>query len=539
MVMKKGWLAAVWAGAGLLILLISLLSALLSARLRAGEDTGRHRYQELPAAAPVENALEGIEPDFTLNDRFSTELPLVVLELDGALPDYKEFDKDGQEHVLRDEAYTTGRMTLIDGGTGTYNTLADTPAAQTEIRLKLRGHTSYRYDKKQYLIETMDKNGESRPMEVLGLGEGETWVLNGSMADKSMLRNYLPYRVAAEFMDDAPDCCYCEVVLRQDGVDTYQGVYLMIEAVAQGKDRIDIQPNKRNKSYTSYIVRRDRFTNFDTMLETYGRVNEFDPEWIGVKYPNAARQTPAVLDFITEDFSKTERVLYSQEENLFKTYDRYIDVDSFVDYFLVNEFFGNYDAGNHSTYMYKETGGKLHIGPVWDFDQAMNNYFADEMNPTVMAFQEKPLFRQLVKDKTFLDKLCRRYSELRETSLSNAHIVGLIDQTTAYLENARQREWYRWAEDYMDGSFSNFGNYYLQPYELEGYTLDRFNDNYDQELYTIRVYLNKHGTAISTELPKLYDMATVSSGAGNEKTLLLCLSLLIFMMPAILINQRS
>ena len=110
MVMKKGWLAAVWAGAGLLILLISLLSALLSARLRAGEDTGRHRYQELPAAAPVENALEGIEPDFTLNDRFSTELPLVVLELDGALPDYKEF-RDGQEHVLSDEAYTTGRMT--------------------------------------------------------------------------------------------------------------------------------------------------------------------------------------------------------------------------------------------------------------------------------------------------------------------------------------------------------------------------------------------------------------------------------------------
>ena len=70
-------------------------------------------------------------------------------------------------------------------------------------------------------------------------------------------------------------------------------------------------------------------------------------------------------------------MLYSQDEALFKTYDRYIDVDSFVDYFLLNEFFGNYDAGNHSTYMYKESGGKLHIGPVWDFDQAMNNYFAD------------------------------------------------------------------------------------------------------------------------------------------------------------------
>ena len=533
--LRKGRLAAMWAGVGGLILLISLLSALLGSE----EETGRHRYQDLPAATPSENALAGIEPDFTLNDRFSTELPLVVLELDGALPDYKIFLKDSTEKVLSDEAYTSGRMTLIDGGLGVQNTLADTPAAQTDIRIKYRGHSSYSYDKKQYLIETVTAEGESRPMEVLGLGEGESWVLNGSMADKSMLRNYLPYRVAAEFMDDAPDCCYCEVVLRQDGVDTYQGVYLMIEAVAQGKDRIDIQPNKRGKSYTSYIVRRDRFTNFDTMLETYGRLNDLDPEWIGVKYPNVARQTPAVLSFIAEDFSSTERVLYAQDEALFKTYDRYIDVDSFVDYFLINEFFGNYDAGNHSTYMYKETGGKLHIGPVWDFDQAMNNYFADEMDPSVMAFQEKPLFRQLVKDSTFLDKLCRRYAQLRETSLSTAHIDELIGQTTAYLENARLREWYRWAADYEDDSFSNVGNYYLQPYELEGYTIDRFNDNYDQELYTIRVYLHKHADAISTELLKLYDSTTVASGANNEKTLLLCLSLLIFLLPAVLINRRS
>ena len=238
--LKKGWLAALWTGVGLLILLISLLSSLL----RAGEDTGHHRYQDLPAAVPMQNPLEGIESDFTLNSRFSTELPLVVLELDEKPPDYKSF-KDGQELVLSENAYTTGRMTLIDGGPGVRNTLTDTPTAQSDIRLKLRGHTSYSYDKKQFLIETLDSAGESRPMEVLGLGEGETWVLSGSMADKSMLRNYLPYRVAAEFMDDAPDCCYCEVVLRRNGVDTYQGVYLMIEAVARGKDRVDIQPNQR------------------------------------------------------------------------------------------------------------------------------------------------------------------------------------------------------------------------------------------------------------------------------------------------------
>ena len=82
MTLKKGWLAAMWAGVGCLILVISLMSALL----RSGDDAGNHRYQDLPAA-PQEDALAGMEPDFTLTDRFTTNLPLVVLELDGDLPD--------------------------------------------------------------------------------------------------------------------------------------------------------------------------------------------------------------------------------------------------------------------------------------------------------------------------------------------------------------------------------------------------------------------------------------------------------------------
>ena len=73
MTLKKGWLAAMWAGVGCLILVISLMSALL----RSGDDTGHHRYQDLPAA-PQEDALAGMEPDFTLTDRFTTNLPLTL-----------------------------------------------------------------------------------------------------------------------------------------------------------------------------------------------------------------------------------------------------------------------------------------------------------------------------------------------------------------------------------------------------------------------------------------------------------------------------
>ena len=53
-----------------------------------------------------------------------------------------------------------------------------------------------------------------------------------------------------------------------------------------------------------------------------------------------------------------------------------IDVDSFVDYFIINELSSNADAGNYSTYIYKGTDN-LYRMCVWDFNNACNNYFED------------------------------------------------------------------------------------------------------------------------------------------------------------------
>ena len=374
-----------------------------------------------------------------------------------------------------------------------------------------------------------------------GMGEGDSWILNGSMADKSMLRNYLPYRIASEIGGGmaAPDSRYCEVLLeKEDGTYRYQGVYLLMETVSRGKNRVNIDQFKKKKSYTSYIVRRDRFTNFDVMLDTYGRLNGFSEEWIGVKYPSEERITEEAKAFIEQDFSKIEQVMYAEDESVFKAYDRYIDIDSFVDYFLINEFFGNYDAGNHSTYMYKNSGGKLYIGSVWDFDQAMNNYFEEEMDPYTLAFQTKPFYEQLTKDKRFLDCLKKRYSELRKGALSEEHVFAVMDEAVDYLVSAREREWYRWAADYKDGSFDNPHNYYLQDYEKDDVVISRFNDDYEQELYVIRTYLHKHGNVIQTELTKLYDSAEYNTSINNENELLLLIIMMLFLVPSFLINRR-
>lgn len=495
-------------------------------------------FPALPAdTSRLDEALDGLNEDFTANERFVTSLPIVVLDLDAEPQVYKHF-QGGQELIVEDvEPYVTGSMRVISGSEGG-NRLSDAPALETKLRLKLRGHSSMSYDKVQYRIKALDDQGLDRMVDVLGMGAHDEWVLNGSMADKSMLRNYLGYRIASEIRPETPDCRYCEVFLQSGDTYTYQGVYLMMENISRGETRVNIDESKRKNIYTSYIVRRDRFTNYDAMLDTYGRLNGLNDGWIGVKYPPAAKQTEQNLAYIAQDFSQVEHVIYSEDEAIFKAYDRYIDVDSFVDYFLINEFFGNYDSGLHSTYMYKNSGDKLCIGPVWDFDQAMNNSVETEADPLYMAMQTRTFFAELTKDVRFLDLLRNRYLELRRSTLSEAHVLEVIDEAVDYLRCAQRREWFRWAADYLDGSGENWHNYTLQPYLLDDLTVPRFNTNYQQELYTIRVYLREHGDAIPLEINKLYDSTEFNTGLGGQNAIFLAIVIMLFLAPSLIINRR-
>lgn len=499
-------------------------------------------YETLPKDISTEEPLAHIGENFLVDEGFHSNLPIVILKIDGEVTQYKDF-MNSQEIIYEDvEPYTDGEILVLDNSNPEKeNYLTDSPVYTSNMKIKKRGHTSYYYDKPQYLMKMFDDNGLENKTEILGMGEGDSWILNGSMADKSMMRNYLSYRIASEVGGSAmaPDCKYCEVLLETESGYEYQGVYLLMETVVRGENRVNIDKSKDGESYTSYIVRRDRFTNFDVMLDTYGRLSGLSQEWIGVKYPAAQKITEEMQQYIENDFSRTEQIIYSEDEGVFKAYDKYIDVDSFVDYFLINEFFGNYDAGEHSTYMYKNSGGRLYIGPVWDFDQAMNNYYADEMEASTLAFQTKPFFEQLSKDTRFINCLKERYSELRKGPLSEEHVFAVMDETKQYLTSAREREWYRWAEDYLDDSFSSMYNYYLQDYIVDDVTISRFNDNYDQELYIIRNYLHKHGNAIQSELTKLYDLAEFNSSLKNENELFLLVIMVLFLVPSILINRKG
>ena len=114
-----------------------------------------------------------------------------------------------------------------------------------------------------------------------------------------------------------------------------------------------------------------------------------------------------------------------------------------MDYFIINEFAMNYDAGNLSTYLYKELDGKLQLA-VWDFNNGFDNYQWLRTETDVLHTVENSWLQRLWQDENFRDRVCERYRQLRKTTLSDEHIAEKIAAYQAELGAAVDRNFKVW-----------------------------------------------------------------------------------------------
>lgn len=369
---------------------------------------------------------------------FCTNLPIIII------------DKKGQEIRSGDgeDAFIKADVRIIDNKSDN-NHETDLPSLRSKIMIKYRGQSSLHYKKKQYLIKLITDDGQDNKQPVIGMSPGDEWVLNGSYIDNSLLRNYLAYNISGEIMNYAPNVRFCEVIMKDGSTGSYQGIYVMTESVDRQAGRLNLTKYDQSRADSSFIIRRDRKNDSEVVLNNYGTTSGLTREYLSVKYPVKSQITNETVENIENYISSFEKVLYSADKEEKKAYPTYIDVDSFVDYFIINEFFANYDAGLHSTYAYKEAGGKMYMGPVWDFDMSLDNYDKQALNVKSMAMGSSPWFDALVKDKSFVDKVISRYRYLRKGVLSEEHIFQYIDGVVSYIGDAAGRNAEVWgSSDY-------------------------------------------------------------------------------------------
>ena len=140
-------------------------------------------------------------------------------------------------------------------------------------------------------------------------------------------------------------------------------------------------------------------------------------------------------------------------------YARYIDVASFVDYFIHTELSLTADAYRRSAYFYKEkqkaggSGGKLFAGPVWDYNYAYgNSNLANADEPESWCYEggsnnpTPALWQRLLQDPNYRKAVKKRYQQLRKGVLSNKAVDAFIDRQAKLLSAAKDRHFKTYPE---------------------------------------------------------------------------------------------
>ena len=193
-------------------------------------------------------------------------------------------------------------------------------------------------------------------------------------------------------------------------------------------------------------------------------------------------------------------------------YLKYADVNSFIDFYIVNELSRNIDAYRLSTFLYKDrnsNGGKLVIGPLWDFNLAYGNAsYCDgwdtngwEQDASCSDVGNNPFwFSRLLADTTYQNKLKCRWDYLRQTTLSKDSIFNFIDSMAYYLDDAQERNFQKW--DVL-GSYV-WPNYYI------GNTYQEEIDNLKTWIESRLIWIDNNIPGNCYQLPSVLNTLNVS-----------------------------
>lgn len=429
-------------------------------------------------------------------ESFSSRLPVVSINTNGqTIP-----GRPGPgEHIGEiKNTYIRAEIKIMEeeGGLHTLQSQAD---IESQADIRVRGNSSRTFDKTGYLLKFTDNQGNRRDYDVMGMGADSTWVLHGPFLDKTLMRNYMWYNIAGQMMEWAPQVRYCEVFINH----AYQGIYVMTEQIEASESRLDLTKYNQNRAASSYIICADRASANDAaVIDNFTHYTKRLLTRLEIKYPGESKLTPETQEYITRDFSKFEKALYSYDYDSKRFgYEKYIDVKSFVDYFIINEVTQNGDAGFFSTYFYKDMGGKLKTA-VWDFNNCCDNYIEKAYPIEGFTLHNRPWFFMLLKDEVFVRKIINRYQSLRKTILKDEAIRENIRQQKEYLGGAADRNFQVWGY-----TFEPEHNLLLGGEERVIESYEEAVEQYEDRLISRMKWMDEH----------IEDLYSYSHESGNKK----------------------
>jgi len=429
---------------------------------------------------------------------FSSHLPIIIVETDvssGALAN----------------RYSPPLAVIWCFDNGEENRLTDTPTEVINFaKARYRGTTSMGFPKTPLKLFTYSPNlTDPLGYPLLDMASASEWVLHPPYADRSLLRNWFSYDLAATVLYWQPIGKPVQLFMRdgESGPLFYRGVYLLCESVSTGETRLDIGQFNLRSSETvdhnggGYVFQIDREHNNYFVL----------PNGLAVRYSYPtpqnmyATQITALqneVEFYVDLLTKTGR--FEGVSGVDLDYEYYLDVDSFIDYFLVAELVQSDDTGLRSTYMYRPLGGKLVMGPLWDCDLSMgNNYYWQPDSYSFLNIRAL-VIKSFFEDESIRLRFVNRWFELRDSIWTDAELLRLFDEMAEYLVQPAAQNAECWPEIYDE--------------EIEAWpTHDPNITSWGEEIEQTRCWLVNRVQWLDENIPRLIYETAEEIGIGNAE----------------------
>ena len=303
------------------------------------------------------------------------------------------------------------------------------------IQIRGRGNNSWGYEKKSYKMKFPEK------VNLFGLGTGKdkVWVLLANVCDQSLQRNHVSLELARSFdgIDFSPASMSVDVYFNGE----YRGVYLLAEEIRDSKARVNIDTDGYETEVDiGYLVELSSYADGDVIF-LGGR-----PYKVHSDLSEDSEVYADQLRFITDYMDQCMIALKGGDR---AEIERLMDVDSMVDTYLTEEVVKNLDVGWDSYYLYKEKGGKLFLGPLWDFDLSLGN--ANEGEETIDGLFAatrsgsgggNPWHYRAMEHEWFRELVVKRWDEVKATHIDI--LPGMVREEGASKLRSYERNFIRW-----------------------------------------------------------------------------------------------
>lgn len=349
-----------------------------------------------------------VEESLQYDNEFHTALPVVYIEI----PD--------SDSITSKTEWKKGVSMTVIGTDGQVD-------YQGTLQMKGRGNSSWTFPKKSYTLKLDSRH------TLLGMAQHKRWCLISNWMDRTLLRNAVGLEIARRTtgLEWTPSGRFVELVL--NGV--HRGNYWLCEQIRIDENRV----NLANGFIFELDVNYDETYKFKTpaRYDTNGNMIKKEIPW---QFKDPDEVSSEQFDYVRNYVERMEDALYDSTQLAKRSYLDYIDVNSFIDWWLASELAQNSEIwAPKSVYLHKDTNGKLKMGPVWDYDwgtfipRTEYTYVADYLYYDMLF--EDPAFRKQVKERWTAQKLVFE------------SIVAYIDETADAIETSESLNSALWPLD--------------------------------------------------------------------------------------------